>query len=129
MGCVNQKDGGSNIVCRAKHFHFEVRVLSVDALAARTRPKWPNSADKRSLGERTGRTRTSPTRLRSAVPGSHSHTLRRSMFIWLTALFRKLWRRPIIILLALVLRRVFSSMKALPDRAMAQSILTSMKGT
>src|SRR5437016_2673415 len=89
MGCVNQKDGGSNIVCRAKHFHFEVRVLSVDALAARTRPKWPNSADKRSHGERTGRTRTSPTRLRSAVPGSHSHTLRRGMFVWLTALFRK----------------------------------------
>src|SRR5436309_14358243 len=87
MGCVNQKDGGSNIVCRAKHFHFEVRVLSVDALAARTRPKWPNSADKRSLGERTGRTRTSPTRLRSAVPGSHSHTLRRGTFVWLTADF------------------------------------------
>src|SRR5439155_5808548 len=84
---VNQKVVGSNSVCRAKHFHFEVRVLSVDALAARTRPKWPNSADKRSLGERTGRTRTSPTRLRSAVPGSHSHTLRRGMFVWLTADF------------------------------------------
>src|SRR5207253_381606 len=78
-------------ICGAKYSHFEFRVLSVDALAARTRPKWPNSADKRSLGERTGRTRTSPTRLRSAVPGSHSHTLRRGMFVWLTALFRKLW--------------------------------------
>src|SRR6266446_6766672 len=85
---VNQKVVGSNSVCRAKYSHFEFRVLLVDWLVARTRPEWPTLRETHSLRERTAKVRICRTRLRTPESGPHSHTLRRGMLVWLTALVR-----------------------------------------